>query len=603
MLKSTLKTGRRGLDSVGTVIQCCFGEEPPPLQMLKQLLTGQSTQLSSQFRLTFNMILNLLRVEEMSVESMISRSFSEFATQRALTKNEYPQLLKRGLRALSKLEEKFQNESGNRVGVDDLETYFTNCTDLKRTNGEILRSIFDLESSAFNELFQPGRVVLISAARQVNIVRAPAIVLQPRQSTPKLVCMVLLPSSFVKETTDIEPAKVGFIGSSLQRHFAILEVEFDQILLVANKKRKIDARSLFKDDTSLPLGSNTSSFATRQAVDDFAGMRPNVKNDDLNMFAGVQLAGKKTASSHSPPTVHADQEADKAMGCLLEAEQDELRGEGLLPYDLRGLIKRGDDAILRRQQCNTADELIVKMRSCVSHLHPNLESYYCDLERKETLRGKVEMLQHLLSKESLQLFPDFCQRKEVLLHLGYVDKNETVCIKGRVACECNTSDELVVTEMVFEGLLDELEPEEIVAVLSALVYQGKSSEEELDCELPERLLACCNQMKSLAINLGKLQKELGLEVDPGEYCDGALKFGLVHVVYEWALGVPFKNICDLTDVQEGNIVRCITRLDELCREVRNCCRVIGNPTLYRKIEAASVAIKRDIVFASSLYVS
>jgi antiviral helicase SKI2 len=30
---------------------------------------------------------------------------------------------------------------------------------------------------------------------------------------------------------------------------------------------------------------------------------------------------------------------------------------------------------------------------------------------------------------------------------------------------------------------------------------------------------------------------------------------------------------------------------------------VGNPTLYRKLEAASIAIKRDIVFASSLYVS
>lgn len=32
-------------------------------------------------------------------------------------------------------------------------------------------------------------------------------------------------------------------------------------------------------------------------------------------------------------------------------------------------------------------------------------------------------------------------------------------------------------------------------------------------------------------------------------------------------------------------------------------RVVGNPTLYRQLESASAAIKRDIVFASSLYVS
>eukprot|EP00568_Trieres_chinensis_P012694 CAMPEP_0183304714 /NCGR_PEP_ID=MMETSP0160_2-20130417/9713_1 /TAXON_ID=2839 ORGANISM="Odontella Sinensis, Strain Grunow 1884" /NCGR_SAMPLE_ID=MMETSP0160_2 /ASSEMBLY_ACC=CAM_ASM_000250 /LENGTH=65 /DNA_ID=CAMNT_0025467815 /DNA_START=21 /DNA_END=214 /DNA_ORIENTATION=+ len=65
-------------------------------------------------------------------------------------------------------------------------------------------------------------------------------------------------------------------------------------------------------------------------------------------------------------------------------------------------------------------------------------------------------------------------------------------------------------------------------------------------------------MKAIAFRLGTMQRDHGLEVDPAEYCSGSLKFGLVHVVYEWALGVPFRNICELTLVQEGSIVRCIT---------------------------------------------
>ena len=38
-----------------------------------------------------------------------------------------------------------------------------------------------------------------------------------------------------------------------------------------------------------------------------------------------------------------------------------------------------------------------------------------------------------------------------------------------------------------------------------------------------------------------------------------------QVVYHWAKGVPFKDICELTDVLEGAIVRTIVRLDETCR--------------------------------------
>lgn len=48
------------------------------------MMLGVPAKLSSQFRLTYNMILNLLRVEALKVEEMIKRSFSENAAQRLL---------------------------------------------------------------------------------------------------------------------------------------------------------------------------------------------------------------------------------------------------------------------------------------------------------------------------------------------------------------------------------------------------------------------------------------------------------------------------------------------------------------------------------------
>jgi antiviral helicase SKI2 len=56
---------------------------------------------------------------------------------------------------------------------------------------------------------------------------------------------------------------------------------------------------------------------------------------------------------------------------------------------------------------------------------------------------------------------------------------------------------------------------------------------------------------------------------------------------------PFDQITDLTDVPEGTIVRCITRLDETCREVRDAARVIGDRDLFEKMEEAQALIKRD----------
>lgn len=40
-----------------------------------------------------------------------------------------------------------------------------------------------------------------------------------------------------------------------------------------------------------------------------------------------------------------------------------------------------------------------------------------------------------------------------------------------------------------------------------------------------------------------------------------------------------------------------------CREVQGAARIVGNPSLFRLMEQASAAIKRDIVFATSLYLT
>jgi len=78
------RAGRRGLDAVGTVWVACWDASAVPSETeLKGVLMGRGAPLASQFRLTYSMILNLLRVEDLKVEDMLRRSFAEFHAQRA----------------------------------------------------------------------------------------------------------------------------------------------------------------------------------------------------------------------------------------------------------------------------------------------------------------------------------------------------------------------------------------------------------------------------------------------------------------------------------------------------------------------------------------
>jgi antiviral helicase SKI2 len=79
-------------------------------------------------------------------------------------------------------------------------------------------------------------------------------------------------------------------------------------------------------------------------------------------------------------------------------------------------------------------------------------------------------------------------------------------------------------------------------------------------------------------------------------------FGFAETAYRWACGETFNDIMATSHMQEGTIVRVMVRLEELLRKVRVAARLMHNQSLMDRIDKAGELIKRDVVFAASLYV-
>lgn len=80
------------------------------------------------------------------------------------------------------------------------------------------------------------------------------------------------------------------------------------------------------------------------------------------------------------------------------------------------------------------------------------------------IKDNIQSLKLLMSDQNLALLPDYNQRVEVLRDLGFVDEESRVSLKGKVACEIHSADELVLSECIFENVFAEYEPEDIVAL-------------------------------------------------------------------------------------------------------------------------------------------
>ena len=70
------RAGRRGLDDRGIVIMMLDDKMEPAV--CKDMIKGQADKLNSAFHLSYNMILNLMRVDGLSPDFILERSFYQF---------------------------------------------------------------------------------------------------------------------------------------------------------------------------------------------------------------------------------------------------------------------------------------------------------------------------------------------------------------------------------------------------------------------------------------------------------------------------------------------------------------------------------------------
>uniref|UniRef100_A0A803N669 ATP-dependent RNA helicase Ski2/MTR4 C-terminal domain-containing protein n=1 Tax=Chenopodium quinoa TaxID=63459 RepID=A0A803N669_CHEQI len=76
---------------------------------------------------------------------------------------------------------------------------------------------------------------------------------------------------------------------------------------------------------------------------------------------------------------------------------------------------------------------------------------------------------------------------------------------------------------------------------------------------------------------------------------------IMEAVYAWAKGSKFYEIMEITQVFEGSLIRAIRRLEEVLQQLILAAKSIGEIELESKFEDTVSMIKRDIVFAASLY--
>lgn len=529
------RAGRRGLDKIGTVIVMSYSE-PLNKLTLKDVCLGTPTKLVSQFRLTYNMILNLLRIEALRVEEMIKHSFSENTSQTMMPEHQ---------KKINELEDKLNNlpalEITDPFTEAELEDVFQKLIIYKETVKQMMEE--SMSSPVLAKKFHTGRLIVFKDAKGHS--RAGFIIRQNTYaSVPSFSVLCFNMGSLERE----EPTGIPYLGQAskfMQTNFTKMKFSGD--------------------------------FHTREVP---------LTSIELVCRAGAKVRINEVLRNNKEEI----SQLEENLKILLRFQHkfQEVDWNEFATLKLHEMVKNRDELV--------SD---ITKSPCIES--PNFKKYFMLMNKKYEITQQIKSLNMLLSDENLELLPDYEQRLQVLKELEFVDKNLNVMLKGRVACEINSGWELVITELVLDNFLGDFEPEEIVALLSAFVYEGRTSQDE-EAKITPRMERGKQKILEITSNIIDVfvKYQVTMTSEEQDFLERK-RFALVNVVYEWARGMTFKEIMELSVEAEGTIVRVITRLDEVCREVKSAAMIIGDSALHAKMTEAQEKIKRDIVFAASLY--
>ena len=221
---------------------------------------------------------------------------------------------------------------------------------------------------------------------------------------------------------------------------------------------------------------------------------------------------------------------------------------------------------------------------------PHLNRHLHYAERTERLERDIRNIERRIARTTGTLARRFDQVLAVLESLDYV-RNWELSEKGELLTGVYNESDLLVIESLRAGFLEGLEPAELAAVCSTLVYETRGPEGPPPPDMPTP--ACQSVWRKLMQTWRRIRAEeegrqldLTREPDPGF----ALK------AYGWASGAALEDVLDEEDAP-GDFVRATKQLVDLLRQMEEI-SVPGD--LQTKIRVAVDSLHRGIVAYSSL---
>lgn len=205
-----------------------------------------------------------------------------------------------------------------------------------------------------------------------------------------------------------------------------------------------------------------------------------------------------------------------------------------------------------------------------------------EISRLKTTIKKIDKVLVRLTNSSPEkrFSTEYDEKLKLLEQFGYIKGGELLP-RGETCSKIHVQ-ELLVTEMIYEGLFHELDEDRLNAFMCGIVF-----EDDRPMKSNFNHHFDYSKISEIIKNVSKKESKLGIEPS-ATFIESACP-----IMYEWSRGCSLENITSNTELLEGDFVALCRRIMDLFRQVKNAYR--DDKSIITKINNCISKINRDVV--------
>jgi ATP-dependent RNA helicase HelY len=227
------------------------------------------------------------------------------------------------------------------------------------------------------------------------------------------------------------------------------------------------------------------------------------------------------------------------------------------------------------------------MKANPVHQCPQREDHARLSEKAQRLRKETGGLANRMESRTNVIPRTFDRVSSILNDLDYVDSQQ-LTNKGKVLTRIYSESDLLLTEMIFDGIFEGISASDLVALLSGLIFEGRGERSKIP-RIPKSLEPLVRRTASIWSKLTILEEENGLnpQREPN--------FDLAWSTYRWANGNSLHSILRETEIPVGDFVRNMRQIIDLLGQLLD-----AQPALSSLAREAMKKVDRGVVAYSAV---